>query len=66
MTFILKQDEAPDLENIRFFGPEAIVFGANSKAYLIKQFRFLTALVCMVDLGHDLTYGARSIDSKAC
>ena len=65
MTFILEQDESPDPENIRFFGPEALVFGANSKAYLIKQFRFLTALVCVVDMGHDLTYGARSIDSEA-
>ena len=64
-TFMLEQDESPDPENICFFGSEAIVFGANHKADLIKQFRFLTTLVCLVDLRHDLTNGARSIDSDA-
>jgi hypothetical protein len=65
MTFMLEQDESPDPENICFFGLEAIVFGADRQADLIKQFRFLTILVCVVDLGHDLTYGTRSIDSEA-
>jgi hypothetical protein len=65
MTFILKQDESPDPENISLFGPEAVVFDANSKAHLVEQFRFLAAWVCVVDAGDYLTSGAKTIDAEA-
>lgn len=55
MAFVTKQDEASDLLDIGFFGPDAVVLGANGIAHLIQQFRFLAVLVHVIDRGHNHT-----------
>ena len=65
MTFVMKQDEASDPLNIRFFSPEAVVLGANSIAHLIKQYRFLAALAHVIDIGHYHSCNTRKILSDA-
>lgn len=65
MTFVVKQDEASDPLNISFFGPEAVVLGANSIAHLIKQSRLLAALVQVIDMGRYYSCNARKIISDA-
>jgi hypothetical protein len=61
----MKQDEASDPLNIRFFSPEAVVLGAHSIAHLIKRFRFLAALGRVIAIGHYHIYNTRKILSDA-
>ena len=51
----MKEYEASDPLDIGFFGPDAVVLGANGIAHLIQQFRFLAVLVHVLHRGHNHT-----------
>jgi len=60
MTLVVKKDESSDPLHVRFFGPMAVVPGANGLADLVKESRFLATRigrVCRVVKRHRRTPG---------